>query len=388
MLLVAMMAITFTGQDLNVTGALARRDGVGNYDGKTISARDYSFYYNTCERQAQLYRQQFGDLLGPGQSIDSFFNVKDCVRRTLQQAYVIPTVAGRMGIGMSMATVQKKAEEEAIQQSQQQESLLEEDRMSARDIYERSLQNYPLDLRQREAVARQTGELLNETVPLSDASIRAHWLATETGIELRVIRYNQPQMLARIKKSIDVTEEQVRAAFAEEQAAQTSGDEKPKAFEDEQAFVQDRLKTKLAREQLDAANQELVQLKGQYRLEAVAKILGTPIENAGVVRLQELNQVPAGGGSRANLKTPGFLKELGKRRSNFVSGPHQDGEFTVYVEVGDVQLPGSAVVPAAARDEIKDRVGRDLTGQFYSFLLQEESLRGQFTVDLPTENTP
>ncbi len=392
LLLVGMMAITFTGQDLNVTGALANRGGVGSYDGETIKSRDYSYHYNVCNRQAALYRQQFGDLLGPGQSIDSFFNLNDCVRRSLQQAFILPTVAGRMGLGVSKESVQKQAQREAITQSKQQEGLLEEDRMSAAMIYERSLQNFPLDLRERQAAVERTGQILNETITISDEAAAARWLAGETGVRLSLIRFNNPQLLARVKKTISVTEEEVRAAFAEEQAKkkEQDPDAQPKAFEDEQAFVQDRLKTRLARKELEANTKKIDELtikgKGEFSLEEVAGILGVEIQNPGVVKLQELSGVPAGGGSRANLNQPEFLKDLGKRRSNFTAGPYTDGEFIVYVSVQDVVLPGSAVVPAAKQDEIKEQVGRGLTGQFYQYLVQEESLRGQFKVNVNADD--
>lgn len=392
LLLVGMMALTFTGQDLNVTGALANRGGVGNYDGETIKSRDYSYHYNVCNRQATLYRQQFGDLLGPGQSIDSFFNLNDCIRRSLQQAYIIPTVASRMGLGVSLRSVQKQAEEEAITQSRQQDGLLEEDRMTARMIYERSLQNFPLELRRRQAAVERTGQILNETIGISDAAAQARWLAGETGIQLSLIRFNNPQLLAKVKKTISVSEDQVRAAFAEEQAKkkEQNPDETPRAFEDEQAFVQDRLKTKLARAKLETATKKIDELtvkgKGGFRLEDVAQLLDVKIEDPGVVKLQELNGVPAGGGSRANLNTPEFLKDLGKLRSNFTAGPYTDGEFVVYVAVKDIIRPGSAVMPAAKKDEIKEQVGRTLTGQFYQFLVQEESLRGQFNVTIQADD--
>ncbi|MEQ9365476.1 MAG: hypothetical protein RIF32_14615 [Leptospirales bacterium] len=384
LLLVGMMAITFTGQDLNVTGALANRGGVGSYNGETIKSRDYSYHYNVCNRQAALYRQQFGDLLGPGQSIDSFFNLNDCVRRSVQQAFVLPTLAQRMGLGVSLESVQKQAQEEAITQARQQEGLLEEDRMSPVMIYERSLQNFPLDLRRRQAAVERTGQILNETIKISDEAAKARWLAGEIGVRLSLIRFNNPQLLARIKKTISVTEDEVRAAFVEEQAKrkEQDPDAPEKAFEDEQAFVQDRLKTKLARVELEAATKKVDELtvkgKGDFNLEEVARILGVNIENPGVIKLQELNGVPAGGGSRANLNTPEFLKDLGKRRSNFAAGPYTDGEFIVYVKVEDIVRPDSAVMPAAKKDEIKEQVGRGLTGQFYQFLVQEESLRGQF----------
>ncbi|MCR9140787.1 MAG: hypothetical protein NXI24_00845 [bacterium] len=392
LLLVGMMAITFTGQDLNVTGALANRGGVGSYDGETIKGRDYSYHYNVCNRQATLYRQQFGDLLGPGQSIDSFFNLNDCVRRSLQQAYVLPTIAERMGLGVSMESVRKQAQQEAITQARQQEGLLEEDRMTPIMIYERSLQNFPLELRRRQAAVDRTGQILNETITISDEAAKARWLAGETGVALRLIRFNNPGMLAKIKKTISVTEEEVRTAFAEEQAKrkEQEPDAKPKAFEDEQAFVQDRLKTKLARKQLEAATKKVDELtkKGaaEFRLEDVAGILDVDIFNAGRVKLQELGGVPAGGGSRANLSTPEFLKVFGQRRSNFTAGPFTDGEFIVYVEVQDVSLPGSAAMPAAKKDEIKEQAGRGLTGQFYQFLVQEESLRGQFRLTVNADD--
>ena len=391
-LLVIMMAISFTSQDLNVTGALASRGGAGSYDGDTIETRDYSYHFNACNQQAQMYRQQFGDLLGPGQSIDSFFNLNDCVRRSLQQAYVIPTIAARMGLGVSMQSVQKQAEQDAIQQARQQEGLLEEDRMSARMIYERSVQNLPLEIRRRQTIVDKTGQILNETFTISDEAARARWLAEETGLQLRLVRYNGPQLLAQLKKTISVTEEQVRAAFAEEQAKKKSEqaqtpDAPAKTFEDEQAFVQDRLKTKLAREKLEAAKQEVATLtKGKFTLDQVAQVLGITVENPGVVKLKELSGVPAGGGSRANLNTPEFLKDLGKRRSNFVAGPYQDGEFTVFVAVENIVRPGSDIAPAAKIDEIKEQVGRGLTGQFYTYLIQEESLRGQFEVTVNADD--
>lgn len=390
LLLVGMMAFTFTGQDLNVTGVLAGRGGVGSYAGTTITGRDYGFHYNGCERQASLYRQQFKDLLGPGQSIDQFFNLDDCVRRSLQQSYILPTVGERMGLGASLVAVQKSAEEEAIQQFRNQQTLLEEDRMSARQIYETNLQNYPLDLRQRQTAIERTGELLNETIVLSDEAVKARWLAQETGVQMRVLRYNSPQLLAKVKQTIAVSEADVRAAYDEEQAEKATkstddgdaGDAKPKSFEDERPFVEDRLKTKLARKELNEIKEKVKAIsdKSGYTIDAVAEALGLPVENAGVVKLGELSGVPAGKGTRANLNTTEFLKALGERRENFTLGPLQDGEFTVFVSVGELIKPRAAVAPASQTDEIRDRLGRDLTGQFYTYLMQEESLRGAFTV--------
>ena len=305
-------------------------------------------------------------------------------------------VGKRMGLGASLVAIQKSAEEEAIEQFRNQQTLLEEDRMSARQIYERNLQNYPLDLRQRQTAIERTGELLNETIVLSDEAVKARWLAQETGLQMRVLRYNNPQLLARLKKKVTVTEAEVRKAFEEEQAEKAekassedeSGEAAPKSFAAERPFVEDRLKTKLAREQLNKIKEQVKTISGEsgYTIDAVATALGLPIENAGVVKLGQLSGVPAGKGTRANLNTSEFLKLLGERRENFTAGPLADGEFTVFVNVGQLVKPGAAVAPAAQTDEIQDRLGRDLTGQFYTYLMQEESLRGAFTVNVNADD--
>ena len=176
-----------------------------------------------------------------------------------------------------------------------------------------------------------------------------------------------------MKKTINVTEEEVRAAFR-----RRTGEEKknriprrsPRPSKTSRPSYRIAFKTRLARIQLEANTKQIDELtikgKGEFSLEEVAGILGVEIQNPGVVKLQELSGVPAGGGSRANLNQPEFLKDLGKLRSNFTAGPYTDGEFIVYVSVQDVVLPGSAVVPAAKQDEIKEQVGRGLTGQFLS----------------------
>lgn len=374
-LLAGMMAITFTGEsDLNIEQALSGRNSVGSFDGETIDAQDFLVFQNNCEEQARRYRDQFRDLLGPGQSIDSFFRVDDCVQRSLQQAYVVPSIGRRLGLGVSEGSVREAAESEARQMYQTQDAILEEDRLSLSDTYKRVLQSFPLELRQRQRLTELTGQVVSGPMPVPDAAVAARTAADRTTMDLRLVRYNTPQLVARFKQSVTVSEDQVRKVYEEEQAALEEAKRRP--FEEERIFVVDRVKTEAAREAVNAAKEELKQLGRKATLEDVSRILQTPIENAGQVTLQGLQGVRAGNTS-VSLFKPDFLMELAEKRSQFTGGPYEDGEYTLFVEVRNLQT-GTAAEAALA--EVKTNVAQGLAREFFNYLLKEETQRGQFSL--------
>ncbi len=374
-LLAGMMAITFTGEtDLNIEQALSGRNSVGEFDGETIDAQDFLVFQNNCEQQARRYREQFRDLLGPGQSIDSFFRVDDCVQRSLQQAYVVPSIGRRLGLGVSAESVREAAESEARQMYQTQDAVLEEDRLSLNDMYKRVLQGFPLELRRRQRLTDLTGNVISAPMPVPDAAVAARTAADRTSMSLRLVRYNTPQLVARFKKTVSISEERLREVYEEEQAELEEDKRRP--FEDERIFVMDRVKTEAAREAVKAAKEELKQLGRKATLEDVSRILQTPIENAGRVTLKELQGVRAGNTSVSLLK-PEFLMELAEKRTGFTGGPYEDGEYTIHVEVQNLS---TGTAPEAALAEVKTNVAQGLAREFFSYLLKEETLRGQFSL--------
>lgn len=385
-LLAVIMAITFEYTQFHEALDMLRgRDRIGSFNGESISQPIYARFYQECDDQANRVRSQMRDFLREQpDAMRSFFNRDVCIERMVKDYLTLNSIGERLGLVYSASYLEKEAIEEARMQARSQESLLPEDRMTLSEIYRRSLQNFPMDARRVLQQADRAGRaLFGSPVFVSQPEIESALISREVRLDLEAVRFSNGQLLEQYKKEIVVSEEQIKQEYEAEQAKLPAEQKRP--YADEKRFVENRLKNRLAQERVNKLRAELGKLRSGFTLADVAAITGAAPLRADRTAVSDLGQVRAAGGASFSLLVPAFLKDLAARPAGGVFGPYQDGEFTVYVAVNAVTPTAVERLKAEDIARVRAETGRTLTEEAATFILREESLRGEFQLNARVE---
>ena len=391
-LLALMMTLMFSGQSTDeIAGVLVGRGGAGGFDGQTIPLATYGEVDARC-------RDRIRQIMGGGQAPDYF--VRNCVNGSLKELYVLPKIAGAVGLDVPASEIQRQVAEQAQAQFAAQGAQVHpDDRLSVKEIYNRLIQQSSIDMQRRGAVADRVRRTLGGSFPLPDSLSFSEDMSRDISIRLRLVRYTAEELLENTDTKIEVSEEEIRLAFEKEQAGVS--DEKRKNFETEKKFVKNRLIQERKQVELSKVKESLGKLTKDVGLEDVAGLTGAKIRTPGRVSLSELQRVDVrDGGGPLNLAIPGFMLDLGKKGDVILSGPHQIGSSTVYVEVSDFRVPEKyarsevesakeklerAADRSAARDTGADQASQ-LNAALFQYLVDQTAERGRFEVYVPGQS--
>ncbi|MBI41193.1 MAG: hypothetical protein CMF59_16480 [Leptospiraceae bacterium] len=359
--LVLMMGVTFSSQPMDeILAIFAGQTKFGSFDGEDITEENYGFAYNACKQRFA----QFGD-------VPNIF-LNGCLESTLQELYVLPKIAGRLGLDVSDEEIEQDLVELARQAYQTQEVLVESDRQSVQDFYRDIVRQGSVKLRSREASARRvsTAILAMESSP---ALIEAAARARATSVSFRMVRYTQTTLLAGFDDQVQISDDEVTAEY------QNWKKEKPdlEPLDKVKGQVLDRVRTGKKQAMLAKAKEELSKLKPEDGLNSVSDITGINPRALQNIPLEALSQIRADEGKPANLATGEFFRDLtryepGARR---YYGPYQDGEATVYVEITNLN---SGAVSDAEKEKVLNETGARARQEVYRYMIRTEAQRGKF----------
>lgn len=367
--LVVMMGLTFSSQPMDeILAILGGQTRYGSFDGEDISAESYGYAYGACEERFS----QFGKL--PAVFLNS------CLENTLQELYVLPSIARRLGLEVPPEQVERELVEIAQAEFQRQEVLLEADRRQVEDFYQELVRQGSVKLRSRETSARRLSAAILSADP-SPEFIDAAARARASTVSLRMIRFTQTGLLANFDNQVSVSDEELKSEY------ETWKKEKPdlEPLDKIKGQVMDRVRTKKKQSMLASAKESLGKLKPEDGLQAVTSITGVPAVVSNGVPLEGLSRVQAGG-QGVNLASGDFFRDLtayepGKKR---YFGPYQDGEATVYVEILSVN---PRKLNAQEEETLRNEASSRLKQEIYRYLIRTEALRGNFEYrELPEEN--
>ncbi|MCB1164941.1 MAG: hypothetical protein KDK37_10225 [Leptospiraceae bacterium] len=359
--LVLMMGVTFSRQPLDqILSILTGGTQYGSFDGEEVTQEEYGRTLQSC-------RDRFAQF---GQVPDFFLN--GCLQNGLQELYVLPKIASRMGVDVTSAEMEKKLVEAAREIAAQDSSTFEDDRMSVRDAYTRLVGMAPVSFRRR-ATSAQNAQQTIMSVNASPSLVEAATLARETKINLRIIRFTQTSLLGRFDDRVQVSEQDLQKEYD----AWKKEDPSIPPLDKNKGQVMDRVRTKKKQDLLASAKEHLARLKPEEGLGAVSEATGIAAQTAPPVALEALSQVTVPGGPAANLASGDFFSDLAKYKpgERRFYGPYQDGEATIYLEIQGIQK-----VPMSAKDaeSMKQEVAARVREQFYRYLVRTESERGDF----------
>lgn len=385
--LIAMMGLMFSSQPLSeITALISGVGGIGSFGGQEISSGVAAQYYERCReygrqeevRAAQL-RSALGDVADDPEFLRNFaprFDMQNCMERSLKEVYFWGTVGERLKVGPSTQAIEAEVLEQAEEAYRNQTVLIEEDRRTVQSFYRTIMSYAPMDVRVLEARAQEAAGLLSQPVRVSSALVQAELSARQTGLELRLLRFSNGQILANLKTRIELTEDQIRRTFDEEQRQVPEESRRP--YEEERPFVVERIKTELARADLDRLRAEFEDESFVPDLERLADLTGVAPETVPNLTLPDLPNADLGGGRRANLALPGVFRFLADAGPGATGGPFTDEEYTVFLQVVKVELPPVEAHDAEEQASTREELGQELTDLLIALIRQEELLRGEF----------
>tara|TARA_Y100001937_G_scaffold23899_1_gene34187 strand:- start:223911 stop:225092 length:1182 start_codon:yes stop_codon:yes gene_type:complete len=367
--LVLMMGVTFSSQPMDeILAIFAGKTRFGSFDGDDISAENYRFALNACDQRFS----QFGD-------VPAVF-LNGCLESTLQELYVLPRMAERLGLDVAREEIEKDLVDMARQAHQTQEVLVEADRRTVQDFYREIVQMGSVQLRSREASARKVSSAIL-SMDYSPSLIDSAAQARATTISFRMVRYTQTGLLANFDEQVQISDEDLEAEYANWKKEKADLEPLDKV----KGQVLDRVRTSKKRTMLAQAKEKLGKLKPEDGLQTVADITGINPRVMQNVPLEALSQVRVGDGKPANLATGEFFRDIttyqpGKR----FYGPYQDGEATVYVEITNIN---TGAVTAAEKERTQQEIGARVQQEVYRYMIRTEARRGNFEFkELAAEN--
>ncbi|HBS06342.1 MAG TPA: hypothetical protein DEA96_15345 [Leptospiraceae bacterium] len=368
--LVLMMGVTFSSQPMDeILAIFAGQTKFGSFDGEDISEENYGFAYNACKQRFA----QFGEVP------DIFLN--GCLESTLQELYVLPKIARRLGLDASEEEIERDLVELARQAYQSQEVLVEADRQTVQDFYRDIVQQASVKLRSREASARRvsTAILAMESSP---ALIEAATRSRATTVSFRMVRYTQTSLLAGFDDQVQISDEELKSEY------ESWKKEKPdlEPLDKVKGQVLDRVRTGKKQAMLAKSKEQLSKLKPEDGLNSVSDITGITPRTFQNLPLEALSQVRVDDGKPANLATGDFFRDLTsyERGKNRYYGPYQDGEATVYVEIVNLN---SGAVTEAEKEKVLNETGARARQEVYRYMIRTEAQRGDFNFrELASEN--
>lgn len=361
-----MMAMMFSSQNMSeITDIIAGKDAAGKFGGETIPLRYYAMAQDSCKANYQ----QFGN-------IPDFF-LQRCIVGQLKNIYVIPLIAHRLGLEVSSEALEKDILERAKMVYQTQRAVSEDDRLSLSTIYRRELSRYPKELQMKDAARQKLAENMAANFPIPESVLISSRAASGISMQLRIVRFSNAELLGLLEKTIQIDEAEIRKTYEEEQA-KLPADQK-KSYENERSFVRNRVMNDKKQKALADLKAKLAALTDPT-LEQVAALTMSPLRNLGRLTLQNLNTVKISPEETVSLVIPGLLLDMEKPGNVIRSGPHQEGEHTVYAEISGLTVP-QTVMTDKEREAEKEKQGQETAQGLMSYILDQESKRGNFRLN-------
>lgn len=352
--------------------------GPGKFGNHSISWDLYGFYYSRCKEKQSRIEAQFGgmDLSNP---MFARFSADNCVKQTLGSLYALKDMGAELSLHISTESIKADIAKQARESAASQNVIHEDEKLTPQEIYRRLLNQVPFEARQLEKNARYTQVLTTSAIEVPQEILAQKDLPGQVKLNLSVIRWENAALLKDLKEKVILTESQIKKQYEEEQAKLK--DSQKKNLEEERAFLVERMKAEQARKKLGNIKQQLSNLKSGFRLADVNKITGMAVQDVSRIGLDELDKVNLGN-SVMNLDTASFYKSLRMNtKSAYSTGPHQDGGFTVYVQVNSVENPG--IIGTKIVDEQKQiQLSKDLGRELGNALLEQSSKRGALKLNV------
>ncbi|MCE9597499.1 MAG: hypothetical protein K8S54_05985 [Spirochaetia bacterium] len=345
---------------------------MGSFDGEEITPAMYVMAQENCKR----------NMGGMGEIPE--FILTNCVTNQLKQLYILPKIATRLGALVSEESQQVDLLKQSEQIFQQQKDASADDRLTVREIYNRQLLNYPMDLRIRMRAAQNAGEIITN-VGDSLPEARAQAAAESITMSLRILRFTNTDLQGKTG-NFDVTEEEVKAKHEKEQSIFEPPQRK--SYESQREFVKNRLITEKKQTAVSGLKQQLSALGADFKIEDLERITGRNAI-AKSAKLQELKGLTLPTGEIVHLDKPEFLLALSGKGVHKV-GPIQDGEATIYVEISGIQAGAVADLPPAKAEKMVEEQKNAAGRSYYELIVKTEGKRGNFRLrtNSKTGNAP
>lgn len=335
---------------------------MGSFDGDEISRSNYQLAEETCKRN-----------MGGMGEIPPFI-LNNCVSNQLKQMYILPKVASRLGALVSEESQQEDLLKQSQQIFEQQKNAAPDDRLTTREIYNRQLLNFPMDLRVRMRAAQNAGEIITN-VGDSLPEAKAQALSESITMNLRILRFTNTDLQGKTG-NFDVTEEEIKAKHEKEQSIFEPPQRK--SYESQRDFVKNRLITEKKQTAVSGLKQQLSALGADFKIEDLERITGRNAVAKGA-KLQELKNLTLPSGEIVHLDKPEFLLALSGKGTHKV-GPIQDGEATIYVEISGITAPPTADLAAAKAEKLLEEQKNSTGRAFYELIVKTEGQRGNFRI--------
>ncbi len=329
-ILTVMMGLTFSSQPLSeITDIISGTNQLGEFKGKAISSR---LYYMVRENCKDRYREY-------GQIPDVF--IDQCAEREIKGYYLIPSITSHLGLGVSDYAVEQQILR-AVRNSYEAQTRYADpdDRLTMNEVYMREMQGVPPEIRRKSLEMEKSLNAMMD-FPFPSALAESALDAKEIRVDLRVIDFDNAELLSHLGKTIKISEEEIRTRYEEKEAAKKDGDEKSD-YKSSHELIENEIRNERRQKELASIKSKLGSLN-KPDIAAVQNITGISPQFHRNIQLQNLKALKIGPGANSkvlNLTSADFLMELGKGISNTVVGPIQSQERTVYVEVVAVKNPG------------------------------------------------
>ncbi|MBL8021511.1 MAG: hypothetical protein JNM27_17710 [Leptospirales bacterium] len=335
---------------------------MGSFDGEEITPAMYGMAEENCKRN-----------MGGLGEIPPFI-LNNCVSNQLKQIYILPKIASRLGALVSEESQQEDLLKQSQQIFEQQKNAAADDRLTTREIYNRQLLNFPMDLRVRMRAAQNAGEIITN-VGDSLPEAKAQALSESITMNLRILRFTNTDLQGKTG-NFDVTEEEIKAKHEKEQSIFEPPQRK--SYESQRDFVKNRLITEKKQTAVSGLKQQLSALGADFKIEDLERITGRNAVAKGA-KLQELKNLTLPSGEIVHLDKPEFLLALSGKGTHKV-GPIQDGEATIYVEISGITAPPTADLAAAKAEKLLEEQKNSTGRAFYELIVKTEGQRGNFRI--------
>lgn len=377
-LLALLMGVTFSSQPVDeILDVITGSSSIGRFDGESISPRIYGQVDNHCRDQ---YRE-FGEIPD--------FLLQNCIEQGLQQMYVMPAVARRLGVNQSTSYTETQILEFVQQEFQRQQTeALPDDRVSMRELYRLEMQRNPIDLRVRSASTENLFRLFREPFMASTNMAQAISDTAYITANMRIIKFNDADLLRAFGPTVTVTEEEILEEYENELSELPEEDQL--SFERRREALEDRVRNRKRQAAVVEAKRSLSSLE-EASLEEVQGITRIAPVNVGLVSMDSLPSLQIPGGSRVDASAPEVLEAFisAADGQTTLAGPIQQAaglqdsgsaasDATIFIEISGVQVSRA---PAARPDGQTDE-NQMVSGLYLQHIIEKEAERGNFRLQV------
>lgn len=366
-LLAGMMLLMFLPGSISDATGIFKSNRYGSFDGKDIAPDDYRAAYEICAVRLESIPEKFRKTL-----------LQNCINRTLEELFVLPSIGEELGIAVSAQSVERNLYEELSRQLDQinQTARSEDDKLTLRELYLRAIRYRPIAVRLRSSSAIAVHSTLTAQFPYPRDLILIDEAAKKITMDLRYLRYNNALLSRRLEKNVTVDPGAVRRAYEQEQKALKK--EERKSFALRKPFLENRIRSESARKALTGLKNRLGQIGEKPDLDRVAGIIGIAPRGERNINLAGLRSIRERSGEPPiNLALPGLLAVFADAGEGLTVGPLQDGDHTVYIEIRNIRT-GKIALQEKDIHRIQHQLGGELAQQLVRYLIEKHSVRGEF----------